>query len=127
MIIGIGTDILRIERIRAACADPEDPFLIRTFTEAERIAAAERPLPLYFYATRFAGKEAIFKAFRISPEGADLSEIEIRNDEQGAPYVTFTGTLGRLVRERELIVHLSLSYETEEAVAFAVIESRERD
>lgn len=123
MIIGIGTDILRVERIRAVCADPSDPFLLRTFTEAERAAAAERSLPLYFYATRFAGKEAVFKAFRISPEGADLSEIEILNDETGAPYVNLSGNLREMAEKQKLRVHISLSYETEEAVAFAVAET----
>ncbi len=125
MIFGIGTDILRIERIRAACADPQDPFLVRTFTEAERKAAAERALPLYFYATRFAGKEAVFKALRISPDEVDLSEIEILCDENGAPFVTLHGKLRNFARERGIGLHISLSYESEEALAFAVAETAE--
>lgn len=127
MIFGVGTDVLRIERIRAACEDSSDPFLKRTYTENERGEALKRRLPIYYYATRFAGKEAVFKALRLSPEEVDLSEIEILTDSTGAPYITFYGALRDFTKERGIAVHLSLSYESEEAVAFAVAEIETRE
>ena len=61
MIHGIGTDILNIQTIAPSVADRSDPFVRKTYTEKELELIDSRPLPLYCFATRFAGKEAVFK------------------------------------------------------------------
>lgn len=126
MIMGIGTDILYIKNLNPASLLPGDAFLRATYTPAEQEAAAKREVPLWYYATRFAGKEAIFKCLGAHPNGARLSDIEILNDEIGAPHVTLHGALAAHAQQKGIYsVHISLSYDTDYAQAFAVATNSE--
>ena len=122
MIRGVGTDILRFDKLQATCADEGDPFVRRAFTEKEREEAGKRPDRISYYASRYAGKEAVFKALRISPKAVDLSEIEILNDGNGAPYVRLYGYLKHFTETNGIRIAVSLSYEEEETIAYAVAE-----
>ena len=117
MIHGVGVDVLRLEKLTYVCKIPDDPFIVRSFTEAER-----RHSPLVYYSSRFAGKEAVFKALRISPDRVSLGEIEILNDEDGKPYVNLYGKLKGVADENDLQLHISISYEAEEVIAYAIAE-----
>ena len=69
MIVQIGTDIVEIEKLKySVTKEPfaSDPFIRHTFTEKEIRLALLRSDPLSFFATRFAGKEAVFKALNIT-------------------------------------------------------------
>lgn len=120
-MLGVGTDILKIAHISSKGIDPADSFTRRIYTSAEMAEAAKREVPLNYYATRFAGKEAVFKALNISGESIRLSEIEILNDEKGQPHVTLSGRMAELAAGQGIQrVLISLSYDTDYAVAFAV-------
>ena len=125
MIVGVGTDILKTERMRAFIDDFGEVFLARTFTPAEREAAARRPEPLLFYCTRFAAKEAVFKA--IAPPGdagCDPREVEILNDRTGFPYAVLHGRLQQFAAARGVsTITVSVSDEDDYVVAFAVAET----
>ena len=128
MIIGVGTDILDMRRLSPESLKPGDPFLRRAFTPREQEQAAARVQPQVYYALRFAGKEAVFKSLRTTPEGADLGEIEILDDENGAPCCTLHGELRRRAeRAGGRRVHVSLSWDGTLALAFAVLEADERN
>ena len=121
MIHGIGTDILAVARMGDAASD--EVFVRKTFTEAERAEAAGRDNPNMYYCTRFSGKEAVFKALGMDPNRARLNEIEILADEFGAPHVTLHGRMADFAAGAGIsCVHVSLSWETDYAVAFAVAE-----
>ena len=125
MIIGVGTDILQIERMRRNPDDLKDgaPFLRKTFTPAERQAAAERPDPVLYLSTRFAGKEAVFKALGTDDNLVRLDQIEILNSADGQPHVTLSGRIKELADARGVTsTHISLSYDTDYAIAFAIME-----
>ena len=77
MLYGIGTDILNINQIESSVSDRQDPFVRKIYTPAEIELIESRPLPLYSYATRFAGKEAVFKALNLNGNAIRLNEIEI--------------------------------------------------
>lgn len=126
MIVGIGTDLLRIERMRRILADDRgsDPFLRKAFTPEERAEGARRPDPATYFATRFAAKEAVFKALGAPGDAVELTDIAIANEETGRPTATLRGTAERFARARgATAVHLSLSYENDHALAFAVLEA----
>lgn len=112
MILGIGTDIVSVARIAKAMERPG--FLERVLTPDER-ALDLTPMRV---ASRWAAKEAIYKALGGGIQWQDLS---ILNDTRRAPMV-------RWIREPAAlaggVMHLSLSHEHEHAVAFAVWESR---
>jgi holo-[acyl-carrier protein] synthase len=100
-----------------------DPFIRHTFTEKEIRLALLRSDPLSFFATRFAGKEAVFKALNITGEDVRLSEIEILSQENGRPYVSLYGSAKETAKALGINnMHLSLSYEDHYAIAFAVAE-----
>jgi holo-[acyl-carrier protein] synthase len=126
MVIGVGTDILKIDRLRQDQDDlaANSAFLRKTYTPAERQAAAERPDPVSFLCTRFAGKEAVFKALGSDDPQIRLDQIEILNNPAGQPCVTLYGRMKELADARGITsIHLSLSYETDYALAFAIMES----
>lgn len=127
MIAGVGTDILNMKDLSKDYLISSDPFLVKTYSEKEIAAASVREIPFYYYATRFAGKEAVFKSLGISSDHIRMSEIEILNDENGKPYVTLYGELKKKAEERGVIcIHISLSYEKDYATAFAVVECRRK-
>ncbi len=128
MVLGIGTDIMRIDRLHAPYLREGDPFMTATFTAAEQQAAAQRSDPYRFYALRFCGKEAVFKALGLDPAHVRLSEIEILNDENGAPTVALFGSLRERARARGILsVCVSLSEDGGLAQAVALAQDTERD
>jgi phosphopantetheine--protein transferase-like protein len=117
MIAGVGTDILKIDRL----GNFDDAFFEKVYTEYERAEAESRDVPINYYASRFAGKEAVYKC--IGGGNIRLSEVEIRSDADGKPKVTLSGECMSVAIERGIkVIHLSLSYEDDYAIAFAVAE-----
>lgn len=105
MIIGIGTDIVVIDRINAAITRFGDRFLRRIFTDGEISQAQKRKSPdtgpdtgsdtgpnARFYAMRFAAKEAAWKA--LSPgrdQGVGWRDFEVISNPDGSPGLLFHG------------------------------------
>jgi holo-[acyl-carrier protein] synthase len=120
MVIGVGTDILSVARLHDILENQSGSFMNKVFTENERAQADASGDPLSYFATRFAGKEAVFKCFNIHGD-ARLSEIEIIDGETGQPQVTLRGKFVEIAKEKGITdVRISLSYENEYAIAFAV-------
>jgi len=120
MIRGVGTDILNIQRIRDILDSDSGSFVRKVFTAREREQADASPDRVSYLATRFSGKEAVFKCFGI-PGNVRLSEIEVLDGEFGQPRVTLSGGLGEIAAQKGVRdVQISLSYDTDYAIAFAV-------
>jgi holo-[acyl-carrier protein] synthase len=121
MILGIGTDILKVQRIRVIYGNADDPFFKNTYTRKEQQEGSERHEPALYFATRFAGKEAVFKSLGIDGMGVTLKEIEILSSEVGQPRVALLGAVKALAENKGIKkVLISLSYDDDDAVAFAV-------
>lgn len=124
MVKGIGTDLLEIQKLAPILSQENytaDSFIRRTYTPAEIALAESRDIPLYFYATRFAGKEAVFKALNITGEDCRLGEIEILCDDTGRPCVRLHGTARTLAQKRGISqILISLSFEDDYALAYAL-------
>jgi phosphopantetheine--protein transferase-like protein len=122
MVTGVGTDILSMKRFRNVIEGDSDSFVHKIFTEREREQASQSPDKTAYLATRFAGKEAVFKCFDIHGN-VHLSEIEVLDGETGQPHVTLFGEFTKIAAGKGVKrVHISLSYETDYAIAFAVAE-----
>lgn len=126
MIKGIGTDILSIQKLKPIFDKEDylqDSFVRKTYTEKEIALAESRPLPIYCYATRFAGKEAVFKALTVTGEDLRLNEIEILSDEIGKPYIVLHKNAALLAEKKEIShILISLSFEDDTAIAYAIAE-----
>lgn len=116
MIVGIGVDLVDIERFERTLA--------RTPRLLERLfAPAERPLNHRSLAARFAAKEALIKALGGS-EGVHWTEIEITPEPSGKPWFTLTGSTADVVAERGIsAIHLSMSHDAGLATAYVIAES----
>ena len=119
MIVGLGTDLVEIARLEAA--------LERTPTLRQRVfTPAEATLPVESLAARFAAKEALAKALG-APGGLSWQDAEVVVDEVGRPRFELRGTIAEAAAQLGADhVHLSLSHDGGVAVAFVVLESRDR-
>lgn len=120
---GVGVDILAMDRLRPLAGQWDDPFFNSVFTESERSYCLAQVDPLRAFAGIFASKEAVFKALSLSGDGVRLQQIEIGRSKIGQPTVTLHGLLAKRAAENGgSCVLLSLSYERDTVVAFAVSE-----
>lgn len=122
-MIGIGTDIVQIERIKESVEKLSERFVNRILTGQEQAIYEQRNQSLVFLANRFAAKEAVSKALGTGiAQGIRFTDIEILPDELGAPTVQLHGkALERLRKLSGTQVKISLSDERDFAVAFAVV------
>ena len=82
----VGVDVEDISAINME----NDTFLDRNFTEREQSYCRKAPSPQASFAGKWSAKEAVFKSLGVKSKGAGapLKEIEILNDEKGAPIVS---------------------------------------
>lgn len=118
MISGLGTDIIEIERVRKAVSKKN--FRDNVFTENEQNYCESRGKnSAASYAARFAAKEAFFKALGTGII-SKLTDVEIVNDERGAPKIFLHGKTATLAAGKK--ISLSLSHSKDFATAVCIIE-----
>ena len=123
MIHGIGTDIVRIERVRRALERHGEGFALRILAESEVEAWRTSRDPARLLAKRFAAKEAFGKALGTGVAvPATLHAVAVGHDALGKPDYRYDDRLAAHMRERGLCAHLSISDEDDNVVAFALIE-----
>ena len=122
MILGIGSDIIHIPRVARAIAN--ERFLERVYTARERAYAESRGKSMTAsLAARFAGKEAVLKAFGTGLRGGTLHDVEILPDALGAPKVHLHGFFAARAAEMGVTrVWVTLSHEKEYATAYCILE-----
>ena len=113
MILGIGTDIIEIERIRKAIERWGNDFLKHILTDKEITHAKHYRTPWAHYAGRFAAKEAIFKA--VGDPGLSWHDVMITNDKEGKPVCKH-----RRANFKNRIL-ISISHSKDYATAFCVV------
>ncbi len=125
MIVGTGTDIIRIARIARLMEKYGRRFLDKVFTTAEQQWCARHDRPAERLAVRFAAKEALMKALGTGwSNGVLFTDIEVDSDNRSRPHLRLRG--GAALHAEQLKVsgiHLSLSHEEEYAVAFVILEA----
>ena len=127
MILGIGTDIVEIKHFENVLQKTprllERVFCLSEIEKAKKIPPAKQ---LFYYAKRFAAKEAISKACGTGI-GADINwqDIEIFNDSAGKPGAFLsskaTSFLQKKYGKNHMEIALSLSDEKDYVVAFAIL------
>lgn len=122
MILGIGLDVVRIDRIAHWVDNPS--LLERFFHASEVLSLLEKKdNPAGSLAARFAAKEAFAKAMGTGLRGFSLRDIEVRNDGNGRPHLFLHGRAKEaFVAAGGASVHVSLTHERDNALAVVVIE-----
>ena len=125
MIIGIGTDLVEVERIRRIIGKWGERFLKRVFTAGEIAYCERRRIPSVHYAARFAAKESCLKSLGAGfGMGVSPTEIEVKRSAEGSPMLQLHGRAQRIFDEKGgAVAHISLSHTREIAAAVVVIEA----
>lgn len=119
MKICCGTDIIEIDRIKKSIQDEKTgkAFMERIYTPKEiEYCESKKTQKYQHYAARFAAKEAAFKAISQQLKdkySIDWKDIEVSNNEQGRPELTFIGVNLENIED----IDLSISHCREYAVA----------
>jgi holo-[acyl-carrier protein] synthase len=124
MIIGIGTDIIDVQRIERVI-ERNGGFINKVFTPQEIAYCEARAAKAQSYAARFAAKEAMMKALGTGwGEGVNWQDIEVVSEASGKPRILLSGqALATAKAMGAEHWHLSLSHERTAAIAFVVLDS----
>lgn len=121
MIIGIGTDIIEIERIEEAIKKNKK-FLDKLFTKDENILFEKKSMRPEVIAGNFAAKEAISKALGTGIRGFSFKDIEVLRNELGKPIAKLNGNIESIVGINDYKLNVSISHNNTNAIAFAILE-----
>jgi holo-[acyl-carrier protein] synthase len=122
MILGIGIDVIQVERIRRWAAIPG---LYERYFHPQELEMAKRngPTAVLSLAARFAAKEAFGKALGTGLYGIQLRDINVVNDPHGKPELVLEGKALEIFRKLGgKKVHVSLTHEEDYALAMVVLE-----
>tara|TARA_B100000963_G_scaffold340354_1_gene338931 strand:- start:255 stop:677 length:423 start_codon:yes stop_codon:yes gene_type:complete len=130
MILGIGNDIVSVERIENLLNKFGDRFIKKVFTKEEETRSLKNFKPAASLAKRFAAKEAAWKALGDEKQiGINWKDMGVRNNKSGKPFLELTGKaaeqLKNLTPENMVArIDLSLSDELLYAQAFVIISAQ---
>ena len=115
--MSIGTDIVKVSRIKDLLTTKEEKFLNKVFTREEISYCNSHSKPEIHFSGKYAAKEAVKKALLSNDliEQISLKSIKILNRDNKAPYVVIDNTM-------DLNCNVSISHEEEYAIAFALIQ-----
>ena len=121
MIVGIGNDIIEIERIEKAIS--KEGFKNKVYTQKELENIEKRGDRVETYAGIFSAKEAISKAIGTGVREFSLTDLEILNDDLGKPYVVVSEKLDKIIKSKKenYQIEISISHSKKYATAIAVI------
>jgi holo-[acyl-carrier protein] synthase len=125
MIVGVGTDLVAVERIAGILDRHGERAIRRIFSESETAYCRGRGSPAASFAVRFAAKEAFYKALGTGVgEGGRWTDVEVVRAPTGPPHIRLLGVAAFRAAERGVRhVHLTLSHTDDFALAFVVLES----
>ena len=121
MIVGIGNDIIEIERIEKAIS--KEGFKNKIYTQRELENIKKRGNRAETYAGVFSAKEAISKAIGTGVREFSLTNLEILNDDLGKPYVVVSEKLDKIIKSKKenYQIEISISHSKKYATAVAMV------
>ncbi len=124
MIAGIGVDLVNISRINAGLLRFGDRFAEKILSQAEYDDFKTSKKPASFLAKRFAAKEAMAKALGTGfRDSLTLKQITVDNNSIGKPVLVCTDRALYLLEQKNInSIHVSISDETDNAIAMVVLE-----
>jgi holo-[acyl-carrier protein] synthase len=125
MILGLGTDLIEIERIHATIEQYGERFLNRVFTEGEIAYCRRKKQSAESFAARFAAKEAGAKALGTGiGRGVHWKDIEVQRQPGERPTLHFSGRASERAHSMGVRnVQLSLTHSGDVAMAVVSVET----
>src|SRR5436305_8549994 len=111
-ILGIGVDMVEVERIQHSLDRFGERFMKRVFTEGEIAYSQSMKFPARHFAARFAAKEALSKAFGTGiGKSMGWRDLDVQKKESGEPFVVLSGGAKEMADQRGVSdVWISLSH-----------------
>jgi holo-[acyl-carrier protein] synthase len=125
-VVGVGIDLVDLERIGRMLQDKGEHAMGRLFTADERAYLATRQDPTGNAAARIAAKEAVYKAMQSLPGARAIGwrDIEVTRDAEGRPAIRLHGLAARLADQAGGVrIQVSLTHSAVSAGAVAVVSS----
>ena len=125
-VIGIGTDIVKVSRIKRLLNKHGENFAQRILHENELQIFQQRKTSKFYLAKRFAAKEALAKALGTGiAKGISFEEIEVVNNEEGKPELILHGKASEVSIQLGVEnLFISLSDEKKYDNAYVVLEGK---
>jgi holo-[acyl-carrier protein] synthase len=125
MVVGLGTDLCEIGRIRKSIDRFGDRFLERVYTSGEIAYCRSKKSFAESFAARFAAKEAAAKALGTGISyGVSWKEFEVQRARSGKPSMVLSGRAAELAATIGVTdIALSLTHTREMAMAVVVMEA----
>lgn len=121
MIIGVGVDIVQVDRIQKNIE--KQKFIDKVYTDKEKEYLTKRKFNHQTAAGLFAAKEAVSKALGTGISGFSITDIEIVKDEFDKPEILLYNNALKISKDKGIDkINISISHEKEYAIAFAVAE-----
>ena len=121
MVIGIGIDIIEIDRIKESVEKYGDSFLNKIYTKTELDYCLNKSNKYQHLAARFAAKEAVYKALTTgTQEKAGWQNIEILNKTNGMPIVKLKGYFENYLTNGNSL-KISISHSNNYVTCFAIV------
>jgi len=114
-MLSIGTDIVKIDRIKSLYKDLK--FLSKIFSSSEVEYCNSYKEPYIHLSGKYAAKEAVKKALLSAKivKTIPVSDIEVLNNKDKSPYI-------KLVNLKNIKCNVSISHDGDYAIAFVIIE-----
>lgn len=119
MIKGIGMDLIELDRIQTSI-ERNKRFIDRVLTEKEKkkyVLLTSPKRQVEYVAGRFAAKEAFAKAVGTGIGRLSFQDMDVMNDEHGAPNITVKGY-------EHVTIFLSITHSRDYAAAQVVLEEK---
>ena len=122
MVIGLGIDIIEIDRVQESIEKYSDQFLNKVFTKKEIEYCINKSNKYQHFAARFAAKEAVYKALSSGweKEKVGWQNIEVFNDKTGMPHVQLNGDIAKFLSDDNNL-KISLSHSRDYVACVAII------
>src|SRR5438309_10880145 len=123
-VLGIGVDMVQVERIQHSLDRFGERFMKRVFTEGEIAYCISMKFPARHFAARFAAKEAVSKAFGTGiGKAMGWRDIDVHRRASGQPFVILEGGAKQLAADRGIAnVWITLTHSDQHAIAMIVLE-----
>ena len=124
MIYGVGTDIIQIQRIKDMKSQKSFAQKILSKAELNTYSQLNQEHQIMYLSKQFSGKEAFSKAIGTGISGEiNFKSIKILRDSYGKPFFDFSKEIKKLLNDLGIRQsHVSLSDESEYAIAFVILE-----
>ncbi len=121
-MIGIGVDVVEIERFRRSL-ERTPSMRDRLFTDVELAYVAPQSDPVPSLAVRFAAREAVMKSLGLGLGAFGFHDVWVERASSGAPSLVFAGRAAELSAAAGVSRwHVSLTHSDLVAVAYVVAE-----